>query len=155
MSGRICKDTQPQQDGVHDGTRPCCRRAGGGARGALVEPAALAALLSGVTHGYDVRRVIGEMTNGQIDVDPGGLYRVLRRMEEEGFVRSKWTEGGWGPQRRDYEITGGGRELAEGWIVHLRERERLSGTLADALAAAVKGSDPGHVGSSPEDGSTA
>jgi len=127
---------------IHDGARPCCRRAGGGGQGALVEPAALAALLSGGAHGYDLRRGINEMTNGEIDVDPGGLYRVLRRMEEDGFVVSHWVEGDSGPQRRDYQLTQEGRELAEGWIAHLRERERLSGILADALAAALHGEKP-------------
>jgi DNA-binding PadR family transcriptional regulator len=107
-----------------------------------VEPAALAALLSGGAHGYDLRRGINEMTNGEIDVDPGGLYRVLRRMEEDGFVVSHWVEGDSGPQRRDYQLTQEGRELAEGWIAHLRERERLSGILADALAAALHGEKP-------------
>lgn len=42
----------------------CCRReAGGGGRGALVEAAALAALLGSKAHGYDMRRRIVEMTD--------------------------------------------------------------------------------------------
>lgn len=123
----------------YPGRRPCCRRAGGGGQGALVEPAALAALLAGGGHGYDLRRSIHLMTNGEIDVDPGGLYRVLRRLEDEGFVVSQWAEGDSGPQRRDYQLTEEGRELAEGWIAHLRERERLSGLLAGALGAALSG----------------
>ncbi|MHB0979378.1 MAG: PadR family transcriptional regulator [Thermoleophilia bacterium] len=123
--------------GVHGGGRPCCRRAGGGGGGALVEPAALAALLKSGAHGYDVRREIGELTGGQIEVDAGGLYRVLRRLEDDGFVISSWTEGESGPQRRDYEITAEGRELAEDWIAHLRERQRVAGLLADVLASAL------------------
>lgn len=138
----------PQGDGfrrgsMHEAGRPCCRRSGGGGRGALVEPAALAALLGGTSHGYDVRRAISEMTGGEIDVDPGGLYRVLRRMEEDGFVLSTWAEGDSGPQRRDYEITAEGRELAEGWVAHLRERARLTGVLAEALDQAVRDSEAG------------
>ena len=127
----------PEGPGMHGG-RPCCRRAAAGGQGALVEPAALAALLGKGGHGYDLRREIREITAGELEVDPGGLYRVLRRMEEEGFVTSEWAEGGSGPQRRDYEITGEGRDLAEDWVAHLRERERLSGLLADALSSALK-----------------
>jgi PadR family transcriptional regulator PadR len=123
---------------IHGG-RPCCRRAGGGGRGAFVEPAALAALLRRAGHGYDLRREIREITGGELEVDAGGLYRVLRRMEEEGFVTSAWADGGSGPQRRDYELTAEGRELAEDWEVHLRERERLSGLLAHALSSSLKG----------------
>lgn len=115
------------------GERPCCRRAGGAGLGALVEPAALAALLEKAGHGYDLRREISSLTDGGIEVDAGGLYRVLRRLEEDGFVVSEWCEGCSGPQRRDYRLTAEGRELAADWVVHLRERERLSGLLAILL----------------------
>jgi DNA-binding PadR family transcriptional regulator len=123
---------------THGSDRPCCRRAGGGGGGALVEPAALAALLNRGAHGYDVRRAISELTGGELEVDAGGLYRVLRRLEYDGFVVSAWAEGESGPQRRDYEITAEGRELAEDWVVHLRERQRVAGLLADVLSSALK-----------------
>lgn len=135
--GPMCEE--PASGRIHGpgvGNRPCCRRAGGG--GALVEPAALAALLNKSAHGYDLRREIREMTGGELEVDAGGLYRVLRRMEEEGFVTSAWAEGESGPQRRDYELTAEGRDLAEDWVAHLRERERVSRLLADALSSALK-----------------
>lgn len=122
---------------MHGRGRQCCRRSGGGDRGALVEPAALAALLNGGAHGYDVRRAISEFTDGDLEVDPGGLYRVLRRLEDEGFVASAWTEGDSGPQRRDYELTAEGRELAQDWVAHLRERLRVTGQLVDVLASAL------------------
>jgi PadR family transcriptional regulator, regulatory protein PadR len=124
--------------GADMGARPCCRRAGGGGRGSLVEPAALAALLTKAAHGYDLRREIGEITGGGLEVDAGGLYRVLRRMEEEGFVTSAWVESESGPQRRDYALTVEGHELAEDWVAHLRERERVYGRLADALSAGLQ-----------------
>jgi len=135
-------DEAPMAGGLHGdgpggGARPCCRRAGGGGRGALVEPAALAALLSGSAHGYDLRREIPEIMGGELEVDAGGLYRVLRRLEEEGFVTSAWADGESGPQRRDYALTAEGRELAEDWVAHLRERERLSSLLANALTAGL------------------
>ncbi len=121
------------------GHRRCCGvgRGRGGGRGALVEPAALAALVSSSGHGYDLRRVIEELTDGEILVDAGGLYRVLRRMEEEGLVTSNWAEGESGPQRREYQLTEDGRELAAHWVAHLRERERLASVLSDALESAL------------------
>lgn len=103
-----------------------------------MEPAALAVLVKSGGHGYDVRREIGELTGGELDVDAGGLYRVLRRLEDEGFVVSAWSEGDSGPQRRDYEITEQGRALAEDWLAHLRERQRIAGMLADVLSSALK-----------------
>jgi PadR family transcriptional regulator, regulatory protein PadR len=132
-------DQGPGHHGVrmHGGARPCCRRGAGSGGGAFVEPAALAALVRQGGHGYDLRREIRELTDGELDVDAGGLYRVLRRLEEERFVTSHWAEGDSGPQRRDYELTAEGRELAQDWIAHLRERERISGLLAGALSSAL------------------
>ena len=76
----------PRGDCGGEGARqPCCRRRGGGG-GALVEPAALAALLYAGGYGYDMRRTILDMTDGEVDVDVGGLYRSLRRLEDEGAV---------------------------------------------------------------------
>lgn len=122
---------------MHGPGRPCCRRGVGAGGGAFVEPAALAALARNGGHGYDLRREIRELTDGEFDADAGGLYRVLRRLEEEGFVSSRWTEGGSGPQRREYELTQEGRYLARDWIEHLRDRERVSGVLASALASSL------------------
>ena len=73
------------------------------------------------------------MTDDAIAVDAGGLYRILRRMEEEGFVTSRWVDGDSGPQKREYELTEVGTALAEDWITHLDERARLAGMLADRL----------------------
>ncbi|MDZ4179750.1 MAG: PadR family transcriptional regulator [Coriobacteriia bacterium] len=124
---------------LHGAGRPCCRRAGGGGGGALAEPAALAALLKGGTHGYDLRKEIADLTGGELEVDAGGLYRVLRRLEDDGYVVSSWSEGDSGPQRRDYELTSNGRMLASDWVAHLHERQRVTGLLADVLSAALEG----------------
>lgn len=142
MPGRGCES---HARGVHSdelgAPRPCCRRGGGGGLGAFAEPAALAALLGKGGHGYDLRREISALTGGGIEVDAGGLYRVLRRLEEDGFVTSQWQEGGSGPQRRDYCLTAEGRELAADWIVHLRQREHLSGLLAGVLESGIAQDD--------------
>lgn len=112
--------------------QPCCRRRGGGG-GALVEPAALAALLYAGGYGYDMRRTILEMTDGQVDVDVGGLYRSLRKLEDEGAVVSRWCEESVGPRRREYELTQQGVELAEQWLEALRSRQRLDELLVGLL----------------------
>lgn len=117
-------------------SKPCCRKRGGGG-GALVEPAALAALLYAGGYGYDLRRIILEMSDGEVDADVGGLYRTLRRMEENGSVISRWHEGETGPNRREYELTTQGVELAEQWIEALRSRERLDGLLANMLESGL------------------
>jgi DNA-binding PadR family transcriptional regulator len=124
---------KPEENGPSQARTCCGRRHSGLARGALVEPAALAVLLTGTSHGYDLRRAVLELTSGTLEIDAGGLYRVLRRFEDEGFAVSSWDETSNGPRRRDYGITETGRELASDWIEHLRERERLAGVLASLL----------------------
>lgn len=104
-----------------------------GRKGALTEPVLLAALLRGDAHGYDLKTEISQLTDGALTVDVGGLYRTLRKLEEDGFVVSRWEEGASGPQRRDYRITSEGRELAEDWAQHLRERSALLARVAGLL----------------------
>ena len=72
-----------------------------------------------------MRRSIDELTGGAVAVDPGGLYRLLRQLEQEGVVESTWSEGGFGPQRRDYSLTGLGWELLASWREDLAVRDRV------------------------------
>ncbi len=81
--------------------------------------------MSQPSHGYDLRRAVEELSGGLVCIDPGGMYRVLRRLEEDGFVASTWSEGDHGPQRRRYELTAEGCSLLGQWAEHLRQRERV------------------------------
>ena len=61
----------------------------------------------------------------------GNLYRALRRLEEEGLVRSEWDADAPGPARRVYELTDAGRELLGQWVAALaRARDRIDRFLA-------------------------
>lgn len=126
--------------------RPCCRKKGQGS-GGFVEPAALAALLFTGGYGYDMRKAILDMTEGEIEVDVGGLYRSLRRLEEEGAVVSRWCEDNSGPRRREYELTEQGIELAQQWLGILRRRERCSQVLGGLLEKGLS-----EIGRSSQDG---
>lgn len=59
-------------------------------------------------HGYELieRATVFGFERG----DPGGVYRTLRRLEDEGFVSSAWEDSKVGPQRRIYRITRAGSE---------------------------------------------
>ena len=59
-------------------------------------------------HGYDLLERLQPF--GFTRSDPGGLYRALRGLEEEGLVRSAWEPSTQGPDRRIYEITREGAE---------------------------------------------
>jgi PadR family transcriptional regulator PadR len=138
------------------GQRPAPWAPGRGAgrgmgRGSLLEPALLASLASQATHGYDLRRTVETLTGGFLAVDPGGVYRALRRLEEEGFVGSTWASGEFGPQRREYELTAAGAELLEQWKRHLRQRRDV----IDALLGAIESAGSGERDQDEKDDSSA
>ena len=77
----------------------------------LTYPTALVlqALLDGHHHGFDVMDATG--------LPSGTVYPILRRLDAEGCVRSKWEKEGLArkeqrPPRRYYELTAGGRHMA-------------------------------------------
>ena len=37
-------------------------------------------------HGYGIKKEVSERSRGEIDLDAGGLYRAIARMEEQGWV---------------------------------------------------------------------
>jgi PadR family transcriptional regulator len=78
-----------------------------GARNFL-RPCILLLLRESPAHGYDLLERLTAF--GFTRNDPGGLYRALRALEEEGLVRSGWEASPSGPDRRIYEITRAGAE---------------------------------------------
>lgn len=77
----------------------------------LTYPTALVlqALLDGHHHGFDIMEATG--------LPSGTVYPILRRLDSEGYVRSKWEKQAVAqkeqrPPRRYYELTMGGRHLA-------------------------------------------
>ena len=77
----------------------------------LTYPTALVlqALLDGHHHGFDIMDATG--------LPSGTVYPILRRLDAEGCVRSKWEKDAAArkeqrPPRRYYELTTGGRQLA-------------------------------------------
>ena len=73
-------------------------------------------------HGYDLLEQIAEL--GLKNVDPGGLYRTLRRMEQDGLVDSEWEHSSAGPARRGYRLTEEGVDWLHVWAGALREGRR-------------------------------
>jgi len=89
-------------------------------------------------HGYDLLDHIGQL--GLRHVDPGGLYRTLRVMEDDGLVSSWWEHSVAGPARRTYRLTSEGVEWLHAWAGALRESHRyLSAYLGryDSIADTV------------------
>jgi DNA-binding PadR family transcriptional regulator len=77
----------------------------------LTYPTALVlqALLDGRHHGFDIMDATG--------LPSGTVYPILRRLNAEGCLKSKWEKEGTArkeqrPPRRYYELTSGGTRIA-------------------------------------------
>lgn len=64
-------------------------------------------------HGYQLMQQL--MQFGYQPTDPGTIYRQLRQLERQGFIRSNWETGEAGPARRTYTITDAGETFLQGW----------------------------------------
>jgi len=73
-----------------------------------LRPCLLLLLAEGTSHGYELLEQVASL--GLKRADPGGLYRCLRAMDEDGLVRSVWEPSTSGPARRTYSLTDEGRE---------------------------------------------
>jgi PadR family transcriptional regulator, regulatory protein PadR len=90
-----------------------------------LRPCLLLLLGEGQAHGYDLLERVAGL--GLQRTDPGGLYRALRAMEQEGLVTSAWEYSHAGPARRIYDLTDEGRDWLHAWAGSLREVHRLLG----------------------------
>lgn len=62
------------------------------------------------------------------DLPSGTIYPILRRLEDEGLIKSHWAEVDTGTQRRRrryYRLTGEGRRVAQAATEEQREALRL------------------------------
>lgn len=75
----------------------------------------LLALAEQDLHGYGLVQAIAEHTGGLIQLDPGNLYRVVKRLLAEGLIaESDPVAAEPGERRKYYRITTlGGRVLAK------------------------------------------
>jgi poly-beta-hydroxybutyrate-responsive repressor len=88
----------------------------------FVEPALLLVLSDGQTHGYDLAEHVEALTGERVDL--GNLYRLLRTLEDEDMVVSKWRDDQPGRAKRVYRITPEGRLVLDAWADALRETQQ-------------------------------
>ena len=70
----------------------------------------LKALAAGELHGLGVSRRIEQMTGGTFVVQPGSLFPALHRLEEAGWLESKWQPSENNRRAKYYVLTIGGRK---------------------------------------------
>jgi PadR family transcriptional regulator len=67
----------------------------------------------GPQHGFGVARRIEQTSGDRLSVNPGTLYPTLLKLEQEGFISSKWGVSENGRRARFYQLTRAGRKQLE------------------------------------------
>ena len=63
----------------------------------------------GPLHGYGIARRIKQISRDMLQLNQGTLYPALLRMEQEGWIASKWGASEKNRKARFYAITAAGR----------------------------------------------
>jgi PadR family transcriptional regulator PadR len=91
----------------------------------FLEPCLLLLLHCNETHGYELIEGLNPFGFEQNPVDLSTVYRMLRGLEEQGYVTSRWDTEGGGPARRLYQLTEEGDRYLAWWVDDLRETDRV------------------------------
>jgi poly-beta-hydroxybutyrate-responsive repressor len=98
-------------------------------------PVTLAMLRQWNSYGYELMKRSVEL--GFETVNPGTVYRTLRKMEKDGLCESEWvTRSSGGPSRRMYSITDAGGAYLDLWV---RSMEQYQQTMDVFLRAYKRG----------------
>lgn len=104
----------------------------------FLEVAILLILFEGDNYGYGITEALVGMGYETETFNTSSLYRILRRMEREGFVSSQWQESDHGPRKRVYGINASGITELENWIRVLDRRRKMIDGVVDRFKAIQK-----------------
>lgn len=73
----------------------------------------LKAVSLGALHGYGIIQRIHQMSGEMLEVEQGSLYPALYRIEQKGWVSSRWETNETGRRAKFYQLTRAGRRQLE------------------------------------------
>ena len=91
----------------------------------------LSVLSEGPLHGYGLIRAVEQRSESGVLLDPANLYRVLRRMTRDDWIRETEDDDEGRGRRRTYAITRKGEAVLRAEVSRL---DRLLGQVRPALA---------------------
>ena len=91
----------------------------------FLEPCLLLLVHCDEAHGYELLEGLKQFGSEEDPVDLSTVYRMLRVLEERGFVASRWDTGSSGPARHLYRTTEEGDRYLAWWVDDLRETDRV------------------------------
>ena len=83
-------------------------------------------------HGYGIIQEVSEMTGGRVILGPGTLYGAINSMLERGWIVLYSADPG-SRKKKEYVITGTGREVFRAELLRLRELVRNGEKMEDGI----------------------
>ncbi|MBN2073540.1 MAG: helix-turn-helix transcriptional regulator [Actinobacteria bacterium] len=93
----------------------------------LLAPALLLLLCEKSTHGYELIEKYMSFGFTDANSDAGAVYRTLKMLEDNGFIKSVWETSKPGAAKKTYSITDAGLALLEIWVTEIKERKKILG----------------------------
>ncbi len=90
----------------------------------FVQPSVLLFLRRRPSYGYELIEKLKGLGFCGDSIDVGAVYRSLRKLEKDGFLKSSWQVK-TGRSRRIYKITPEGRKLLRMWMGRIMERKEV------------------------------
>src|SRR5437879_7176735 len=70
----------------------------------------LRTLVFGPAHGHQIAKHIQRSTDDVLQIEHGSLYPALHRLEQKGWLASKWESGDGGREFKNYRLTAPGKK---------------------------------------------
>jgi len=70
-------------------------------------------LCDGHKYGYEITKLVQELSNHEYELKEATMYSSLKRLEHDGHITSYWGDETQGGRRKYYRITPSGRDQYE------------------------------------------
>ncbi len=82
-------------------------------------------------HGYEISKLIEQLSGGTVRFYVASLYPLLYRLEKRGWIKGRWVEKSGQRRRRYYRLTAPGRVVLaaqrRGWRAFEEAINRITG----------------------------
>lgn len=82
-------------------------------------------LTDGDKYGYEITKLVYELSDEQYELKEATMYSSLKRLENDGHITSYWGDETQGGRRKYYSITPQGQELYAANIANWESAQRI------------------------------
>lgn len=110
----------------------------------FLQPRILVLLMRGDLHGYMIiQQLAGSDAGAGEKIDNAGVYRALKKLEEQGCIYSKWITHEAGAAKKIYRISAAGREYLSAWLAALESYKSMLETIVGDIKAEMAAAEGG------------